>query len=421
MIETLRKQILDSTSARLLFRQVADDVLQGSSVWLLLPAILDARIVERGLLDEFDAHHINYHTLDVRNLEGEPPHCLCRHFETDAGRNGRSPLDSILDCLSDTNVVRLVGLHALPLKAQRRWVETAAVWGRTCQSRNDAARSSAALCCVTSLAPELLNDIGGDVSFKLVWWWGVPSGLELRLLLRRLGPADATRTEREWREHLGAALASGDESFAEHIWPELIGKKERLKSESRAYALQRGWTAADVEPAGWSNGDRHHATSNPIEAVEPPVANRGLWNSGLVHYSWEHGCQWHTAGLALLEDSQFFDSRLCRAQAALVLPRLHDVRHQLCHLLTNKHGRKWPYCWCEPSAPEEREEVRQSPYACQWGHLRHLLLSVPALRSERKFEPLATRGWKLRNSLAHARPVEYDAFAEFCSLAEQLA
>ncbi|MCO6456623.1 MAG: hypothetical protein J5I93_15095 [Pirellulaceae bacterium] len=419
MIETLRQQILDSSSARLLIRQVAEDVLQGHSVWLLHPAGRDARAIELGLQYEFHARHIAYHNLDVRELEGDPPRCLCRHFETDAGRNGRSPLDSVLDALPDIDVVQLTGLDQLPLATQRRWVETAKIWGRTCQSRQGESPRPAALCCVTSLAPELLTDIDGDVSFKLAWWWGVPSGLELRLLLRRLDSDEATRTECEWREHVGAALASGDELFAEHIWPELTSTIERLRAESRAYAIQRGWTAAQVKAAGLSNGFRHHATSNPLEAVEPPAANRRWWNDCLVHFSWEYGCQWHTAGLALLDDTQFFDSRLCRAQAALVLPRLDEVRHQMCHILTEKHGRKWPYCWCEPAAPEEREEIRQSPYACQWGHLRHLLLKVPALRSERRFEPLATQGWKLRNSLAHARPVEYDAFAELCSLAER--
>lgn len=62
--------------------------------------------------------------------------------------------------------------------------------------------------------------------------------------------------------------------------------------------------------------------------------------------------------------------------------------------------------------------METSPYACQWGYLRHLLVVVPQLQRESPFLPLATTACDLRNDLAHGRPVEYADFERFLREAE---
>ena len=132
----------------------------------------------------------------------------------------------------------------------------------------------------------------------------------------------------------------------------------------------------------------------------------------MLHFSPEAGVELHPAALALAGKSEALEQRLWRAQAALMLPRLDMVRHGICQQLAHRYGPKWPTRWAQPDSDEEIEQLRRSHLACQWGYLEYVLRSCPQFRGQRRLLPLVYRCRKIRNELAHYRPIEFREFQE---------
>jgi hypothetical protein len=67
-----------------------------------------------------------------------------------------------------------------------------------------------------------------------------------------------------------------------------------------------------------------------------------------------------------------------------------------------------------PQNPDEAQLVRENPLSCQWGHLEFLLVNYRTqFNRASNLLPLVASGRRLRNELAHSRPVPFSQYANF--------
>lgn len=426
MIEQLFENVLRLPSVRSLVDEAVDNLLRGQSHLLLRPSAFARPVVSEAVFSELQKRRVNVETLDVRKVDAKRlPHSLREYYHLAISSELQSSLDYVMHTLADIEVIQLSGMDALLPEDQSRWLALALVWGRTSQVREDRGLRSPALFGDLTLDESMLMHVETDLRLDVAWWWGRPSALELRLACRLTDRDVADRSSGQWREHLTVSLASSDLEFAAMVWPLATEPTMVLRKAIGEYARERGWHGAAfrraIEPLIPNLRMAQTASyAAGIGEIEPPGPLRGLWNQGIAHYTPEHGCELHTAALATLDDPAALDSRLWRGQASLVLPWLDSVRRHVCRYLTVKHGNSWPVRWCTPESHDEREELKTSPNACQWGYLHHLISCVPQLQCERaKLSTVTASGRDLRNELAHGRTVEYEEFARFLRESEQ--
>lgn len=311
------------------------------------------------------------------------------------------------------DIVQLEGLEELPDTARRDWVMFLTQWARISQNMADRGRMPTALCMVVPAVAILPHIPESDVHLAVHWWWGFPSTLEIHLLCRLGNESNAWGIVPRWREHLLPALVGNDVSLVECLWDCLHLNAEDLVDRLYSFAEQRGWEAKALRTWGaeelvvTSNYDHGHQPS-PLSAQL-----RTLWAHGALCWTLEYGLELHTAALAILGRNEELRHRLWRGQAELLLPLIDHMRLKLCDHLTQSYGHDWPVRWHPPASSEEEAAVRNSPLACQWGHLEWLLKNCVHLRSEQRWVSLASLARWIRNEMAHYRPVTFRDFEGF--------
>lgn len=311
------------------------------------------------------------------------------------------------------DVLVLEGFAELSESSQERWLSLFSRWSHASQRALGKGQSLPGLCCVAKLSGGVRLPALGEVCLRVNWWWGLPSALECQLLCRMQESGGSRDVCNAWRECLLPSLASGDiELFAE-LWSRVTCSRADLWDFLTGFGKKRGWQAGKLQQAlddcnaGHLLG-RHALNGSGCDTRSgPPNILRQLWLEGLVQSTPEHGCELHTSALAILGQTEAFDHRLWRAQAALVLPELDMHRHRICRDLTDRYGIDWPLRWHQPASIEELATLQDGPLACQWGYLETLLRCCKALRRERKMLPFVSHCRFVRNELAHYRPIEF--------------
>ncbi len=240
------------------------------------------------------------------------------------------------------------------------------------------------------------------------WWWGFPSALEMQLLCR-FGGTEESDTRTLWREHVLPALAGSNTLLAAHLWDDLFEDTSHLLARLLSFGEMCRWTKKQLRTLGAERlASFPNATDSPSSS--PPPRWRELWACGAVGRTPEYGLELDTAALATLGRTDEVMHRVWRGQANLMLPLIDQTRLAICDDLTQRFGPDWPLRWSSPVSPEEREELKQSPFACGWGYLEWLLRDCPYLRSERRWLPLCSVARHARNELAHYHPLEFRDF-----------
>lgn len=307
-------------------------------------------------------------------------------------------------------IIRLEGLDELSDPARERWIDFFQQWARASHSMADRGHIPPALCLVirgTSLPHDVPTS---DIHLAVHWWWRFPSILEMHLLCRLGNQAPSWDTETRWREHVLPTLAGTDPGLVEFLWDDLHLNLEELTGHLHSFAQQRGWNEEILREWGaeklisLTNREYRH------ETYAPPKQWHALWANGALIWTPEYGLELHTAALAILGRNTMVGHRLWRGQARLLLPLVDHVRLLLCEHLTGLYGYDWPTRWMLPMSQEEILAVRKDPFACQWGHLERLLKDCPDLDSESYWLPLASSARRIRNEIAHYRPISYAEF-----------
>ena len=302
----------------------------------------------------------------------------------------------------------------------RVWGDFARGWAKASKSISDAGGAPPALCLMLPPSTAMDHDLPTDAYLTVEWMMGVPDALELRLLCR-LADDDDSRAVRRWREHVIPALCGSDLGLLEHLWDAVLGDHAAVLAALSACATHREWTGERLIDAGV---DAHPAISTAdseaaLSEMAPPPRLRQAWSTGALTSTTEHGVEANSAALLPLGAEDVLMQRLWRGQVALLMPGIDGMRMAMCSQLTRRFGPRWATEYDVPLLEDEARAVRESPLACQWGHLLFLLKRHGRLRDFAEWIPLAMQARKVRNHLAHGSPISFDEYASLRAEAQK--
>lgn len=297
-----------------------------------------------------------------------------------------------------------------------RWFRLMSEWAEHSQGMAGRSEEPTALCMFLPAGAALRSIPATNVYLAVRYWWMLPSTLEMQLLCRlRHGDEDRDSASL-WREHVLPSLAGSDAALVDCLWHESEVAADALLARLKAVAAARGWTPQRIRSIG---GDALVRDSGALEAsyARPPQGYVALWAHGLLSVTPEYGIELHVAALAALDRTEEIRHRLWRAQARALLPLIDHVRLQICEEFTRVYGRDWATRYRLPPSDEEEQAVRDSPLACQWGHLEWLVKNCGELRAASRWRSLISLCRWVRNEIAHYRPV---GFRDFESLRREI-
>ncbi|MCX6032463.1 MAG: hypothetical protein NT169_24620 [Chloroflexi bacterium] len=397
-----------------LFSKLTEDLASRQNVIVLLPAGISTDEIWQSLRSELFRLSFKLEGLLLPGLQGGDTAwiTLAQALGVEMSRKTRT-LEALLTSTGLPDVIYLSGIELLPPQARRQWMQVAARWGEISQTVAVRRLTTPTLCMIAP-AEAILDWIPQDnVKLTIHWWWDVTSALELQLLYRLRNGRNAAAGKMTWREYLLPDLAGADVGFAEYLWDCAWGSFETFCEQAAALGKKRGWTADMFRDLGaeefLASGEAGKHTTGSL----PPVRWRPLWAVGGMFSTQEHGMELSSVTLAVLGRTDELRHRLWRGQATLMLPLIDHVRLVLCNELIRHCGYEWPSRWLPPTSPEEARAIKENPLACQWGYLVESLRNNTALRGQRQWLPLALAAHRLRNEMAHYRPVTYESFIGF--------
>ena len=394
-------------TARRLLDQTFDDLRVGRSILGLLPEGVDPILLRSALWDGLGYLHLHIAEVSLSHNAQSPAAAIGQALNVNL-RGDLAPrtVETLLDLPNFPEILFLDGFEELDETDRVRWLRFMAHWAQVCQGKHSTDVPSSALCLLApaSKVPYQYLD-STNVFLTIRPWWGIPSILEMQLLCRLTSLQDISSSSR-WREYIIPSLSGSDLNLGDYLWDKVQRTDTKLMDALRDFAFRRGWTRDELEALSVPHFPQD---SGPLSSSHLYHA----WARGLVHWTPEYGFERHSAVLAMLELEEYLDYRLWRGQSGFLLADINRVRLSLCFHL-NQYGRHWPYKWREPETDEERQAVRDSPFACQLGHMESLLLNCQDLRRERKWISLVRRSRHIRNYLAHYRPISLNDYEGFC-------
>ena len=306
------------------------------------------------------------------------------------------------------DILALDGLQDVDETTRLSWLELVSHWALVNKHLVEQELPLTTLCLVTPAASILTWLPPPEVHLVTRWWWGVPSGLETRLLCRQdPGPAWSDLLPSLWREQILAALAGSDLILIEDMWDHLFQSPSDIFEALCQSGWRRGWTEQALK--GWGIDTVMTDVLSHVQhlgfAPSPPV--RRLWAQGVLSCTPEYGMEVDSAALAVLGRTDEVLHRLWRGQVSLLLPIIDHARLKICGDLTRMFGYDWPWRWILPENEKEQESVRDNPYTCQLGHLNNLFWCCSSLKPASYWKPVIGHLQRVRNQLAHYRPVSY--------------
>ena len=393
------------------------DLQQGRSVLALLPDGVDPTLLRPALLDGLENLHLYIQEIFMPELDSQSS---VASLGAALGVTWSSPntprtVENLATSADLPDVLILEGFDDLNHEDRIRWLHLMVQWAQVCQGRRSASEDDAdmptALCLVTKASKISYPLPQSNVLLAIRIWWGIPTTLEMQLLCQLAAEQDTSPLSR-WKEYTIPAIVGSDLDLADYLWAAEYSSNLQLAHELRSYAQKRGW-----EPAGMEAWPGHVLPPDKNSSFEGWQFSRSLyeaWARGLVHWSPEYGLEPHSGVLALLDQQETLDHRLWRGQARFLLSDIDKTRLALCAHLNRLYGDDWPYKWKEPEIEREFSEVKITPFACQWGHLKSLLRSCQELYKERRWVSLVNRSWHIRTQLAHYRPITLNDYEAFC-------
>ena len=396
-------------SVRYLLNQILDDLRLGRSVLGLLPEGVDVDLLRSDLWDRLG--HWDLHTQEVfiSQLDAQMPTAALGQTLGVVWSPSTTPrtVENLLKQAAVPEIIFLDGFEELSEKDRIQWLRFMVQWAQVCQGLHSTEVSSSALCLIVqaSKVPHPYID-STNVFLTILPWWEAPSALEMGMLCRLTSAQDSSPLN-QWREYIIPSIAGPDLSFGDYLWGKVHLTETRLTTVLRDFAHERGWTKNECKSLA-----QYHLSqdSGPLSTAQLYHA----WARGLVHWTPEYGWEHHSAVLALMNRQEVLNHRLWRGQHGFLLPQIDKIRLAMCAHLNQSYGRHWPYRWQEPENDEEHQAVRDSPFACQLGHMESLLQNCHDLRRERRWISLVRRSRQIRNHLAHYRPIslnDYEAFS----------
>lgn len=419
----LATSLMQMPTARQLLDQLLEDLQFGRSVLGLLPEGVDPSRLRSALWDGLGHWHLHTQEVFISQLDAPmPAAALGQALGVNWGAaTVPRTVENLLRQTGLPEILFLDGFDELAEENRVQWLQFMVQWAQVCQGRHSTDEGDSeippALCLLAQASkvphpPPLTN-----VKLSIRAWRGIPTTLEMRLLCRLASEQDTAPLSR-WREHTIPAIAGSDLDLGDYLWDQEYRTGVQLAHVLRAFAQERGWDQAELE--AWSVHNLPRSAASWLESRPLPPDLYQAWARGIVHWTPEYGLECHSAVLALLNRQEALDHRLWRGQAEFLLPQIDETRLALCDHLNRSYGQDWPHRWQKPETDRELQEVINTPFACQWGHLRSLL-QRRELSAERRWQRLANYSWWIRTELAHYRPIALKDYEKFCDEVELLS
>jgi hypothetical protein len=387
-------QIWNLPGAQHFLDDVSRKLKDGISLWLLLPeAVRPDQIVDRlehhlGMLYYSNTGHIdlsvNNNKMAMEVLKQAFPYLNEYRF-----------LDEFVNVSVLPDTLILYGMEHCSKEQINNWAQSFARWAEACRSTG--ARRSLAL--VTNARTITgINLPSPDIRLDYQYWMGIPSVLEFRILCRMMGAGNTT--DGQWRETMIASLAGSDLSLGEELWEVIADSFDAVVNQLILFARRRGWHEMNFSKV-WRNW-RPSPPGAELDIFRLLKSrNFDLLSQGMTVYTPEYGEEIHSSILAVLHRLEEIKHRMWRAQAAILLPQIDDLRRRVCELITQRHGEHWTNVDGQMLCPPlEMSKLRQA-LALNFGNdsweYRHLY-------------PWVQDTCIIRNKLAHYEPI---SFAEY--------
>ena len=413
----LATSLIQMPTVRQLLDRILDDLRSGRSVLGLLPEGVDPSLLRSDLLNGLEHWDLRIHEVFVPQLDAQiSAAALGQTLGIDWGvSTAPRTVENLLRRADLPEILFLDGFDELAEEDRVQWLRFVVQWAEVCQSRHstdeEGAKILPALCLLAQASKVPPPPPATNVLLAVHVWWGIPTTLEMRLLCQLASAQDSTPLSR-WKEYVIPAIAGSDLCLGDYLWVQAYSTGAELADVLRAFAQERGWTKAELETLSMEGLPREGTPR--LEGWPLPSPLYQVWARGMVHWTLDHGLERHSAVLAQLDRQAALDHRLWRGQAGLLLPQIDEARLALCAHLNQRYGQDWPYKWQEPELDPDRRAVRDTPFACQWGHLESLLRNCPNLERERRWSRLASWSRQIRNDLAHYRPISLNDYERFC-------
>ncbi|MCG3209822.1 MAG: hypothetical protein FOGNACKC_03449 [Anaerolineae bacterium] len=325
-----------------------------------------------------------------------------------------SPVPTSLNeliCHTDCPEITLLDGRQLATEPIQSWLRFVERWSDQVRQL-DGIERSLCLCVNAEMIPKPPTS---DVKLSVRWWWRTSSALETQLYCRGRNMNHTPLAI--WREYLLPSIVAGDLSLIDPLWDIIVQPIDATTHQLRHIGQSRGWT---IHCPTWKHILSKASPQKLAFFTEnsPPPRWRPLWDNGALCFTPEYGLEIHPAAIALLDRHPDLEQRIWRGQAALLLPFLDSIRLDLCRRLTQRFSPTWALSWAQPADYQELERVKKSVFAVQWGHMVKALYNASHNYQLRQEKQLATVAQKIRNELAHYRPI---CFADFTTLWEMRA
>lgn len=390
--------IWDLPSPKRFIQKIVRALSEGISVLVIYPDFRIEDGLEETLIAELSDSHRTFTNLSLDIASN--PEVIPFEFLRDVFPEilDCQYLDQIVMVQTIPDVLILKGLDTCPPKIQAQWLEGIVRWSEANRSQGTNKSLVMLLPAQTAIKAKLPP---GDVRLAYHIWAGLPSTLEMRLLCRML--TDEISAESQWREYLISSLAGNDLDLCEWLWEDITAKSTDLLELTKDYAKNLGWKPEMNN--GWFSS-WHPKSPGVTLSLSPIDKSFSQLSRKITVYTPEYGEEIHPGILALQSKQSEFDHRIWRAQAALILPMIDDIRRRICDIMTSRCGPGWAVDDGQVLIPPiELSELKRvfngksnsSWEKRQWGAEIYQISSI-------------------RNQLAHYETITYNEFYQFWQL-----
>jgi len=400
MPPSLTSSLWDLPGPRQFLQKVVQDLLDGVSQMVLYPPSASLYGFKQELLRSIErdcclgVRVVDSNTEGATDNSKDPFSIFCQVFP-ELIEYGNLERAMEAPCLPD--VILVENLENCQTNIQVAWLQTLKRWGQVSQA-NDIRRSL--LLLFPADAAARLSLPPADVRLSYLVWAGIPTALEVRLLCRM--KTEGLDFEDQWREFMLASLAGNDIGLCEHLWDVIVCSKAEVFEALKSYAAKQGWDKEHIEVLL----RRWYPKPPGLDLkIHPQETGFPLLSQGITMYTPEYGEEINSAVLAVLEQEGEMDHRIWRAQAALLLPSIDEVRRRICDHMTAQYGPDWA----------KTDEPGQTPL--EWGELKIFFENLPRrLREKEQWGSGIKLAWRIRNQISHYNPIPYKDYRDFWNL-----
>lgn len=414
--DMLQSLFFELPRVRRFIKNLADNLRDRQNLILLTKQYIDREEITQRIEDEI-SHWAHHERIDLTRLSATEPiaFSISKMYEVEWHKNAVPPtVANLVRAQGLPEILFIEGFEYLRPEHRSRLLEFLEQWSQYSHNALDVGGRPTAFVLVIP-ANSTMKLPKSNVALSVRWLWGIPSGLESKLLIRIMQETNSVNNSWQnlWRENVLPAISGDDLSLADQLWDDCLDIS-RITDSLRKYAMQREWDRQSLLARGITESFSGGLKKERYDISRPPQQWKGLWEEGLITWTTEYGAEIHIAAIVQLEWKEELQHRLWRGQAQLLLPMIDDLRLYFCERLTRDYGRDWPFKIQEPADEEQKEKVRETPLACEWGHMQYLISTCHFFKSSRQLVPTIKLARQIRNDLAHYQPIEFPVYNQFC-------